>query len=264
MRTNSGADIIVDGDVVLKVHRLGTDRDLLALRLRVAERLGRDENGPLLAPLGAEPEPRDGPEGRRWCSRWPLVDVVDMRDDGLPWAEAAGLLARLHLASQRVAFEHGADSRVRRALKRLPATAPPVIGQAAAALPARALRAGSPDRPRTLVHGDFHLGQLGRRAGGAWTLIDIDDLGVGDPAWDLARPAGFWAAGLIPDGHWHAFLDAYRRAFGPAVPAVGDPWEVLEPLARAAVVAAAASGCHRDPDETQAELVAACGRMATI
>jgi predicted trehalose synthase len=44
----------------------------------------------------------------------------------------------------------------------------------------------------TLVHGDWHLGQLGRR-GEHWVLIDVDDLGVGDPAWDLARPAGFWA-----------------------------------------------------------------------
>ena len=49
-------------------------------------------------------------------------------------------------------------------------------------------------------------------------LIDVDDLGVGDPAWDLARPAGFWAAGLIPDDDWATFLDAYRDAGGPALP----------------------------------------------
>ena len=50
-------------------------------------------------------------------------------------------------------------------------------------------RAGSPDRPATLVHGDWHLGQLGRRSATTpWMLIDVDDLGVGDPAWDLARP----------------------------------------------------------------------------
>jgi hypothetical protein len=45
------------------------------------------------------------------------------------------------------------------------------------------------------------LGQLGWRLG-ALVLIDVDDLGVGDPAADLARPAGFWAAGLLPDGDW--------------------------------------------------------------
>jgi aminoglycoside phosphotransferase (APT) family kinase protein len=103
-----------------------------------------------------------------------------------------------------------------------------------------------------LVHGDFHLGQLGRRDGSD-ALIDVDDLGVGDPAADLGRPAGFWAAGLIPDADWFAFLDGYSEADGPAVP-VGDPWPVLEPFARAAVIAAAAN----QPDEL---LVAACARM---
>jgi aminoglycoside phosphotransferase (APT) family kinase protein len=102
------------------------------------------------------------------------------------------------------------------------------------------------------VHGDWHLGQIGRQCG-PWLLIDVDDLGVGDPAWDLARPAGFWAAGLIPDDDWNTFLEAYRGADGPAVPA-GDPWPVLDPFARAAVIQAAA----HNPDD---ELVAACERM---
>jgi aminoglycoside phosphotransferase (APT) family kinase protein len=105
----------------------------------------------------------------------------------------------------------------------------------------------------TLVHGDFHLGQLGRRAG-PWVLLDVDDLGAGDPAWDLARPAGFWAAGLIPDDDWAAFVDSYRDACGAALPA-GDPWPVLDPFARAAVVQAAA---HQPDDEL---LHAACARM---
>ena len=92
-------------------------------------------------------------------------------------------------------------------------------------------------------------------------LIDVDDLGIGDPAWDLARPAGFWAAGLIPDYDWRSFLDAYRTAGGPAVPRSGDPWPTLEPMARAAVIQAAAVGVHREIDETQRELLAACARM---
>lgn len=131
----------------------------------------------------------------------------------------------------------------------------PVVRRAAASLPTQAWRPGSADRPSTLVHGDWHLGQLGRRsATEPWLLIDVDDAGVGDPAWDLARPAGFWAAGLIPDEDWTLFLDAYRDAGGPAVPS-GDPWPVLEPFARAAVVQAAAN--HPD-DEL---LTAACARM---
>jgi aminoglycoside phosphotransferase (APT) family kinase protein len=136
------------------------------------------------------------------------------------------------------------------------------IRRAAAELPAEVWRAGSPDRPTTLVHGDWHLGQLGRRSATApWTLIDVDDLGLGDPAWDLARPAGFWAAGLIPDNDWSTFVQAYRDGGGPALPD-GDPWPVLESFARAAVVHAAAAGlAHGDADETQTALLDACVRM---
>jgi len=142
----------------------------------------------------------------------------------VPWAEAARLLARLQGPNADL---------IRRAAAGL---AGPISG-----------------RPFTLVHGDFHLGQLGRHAG-TLVLIDVDDLGVGDPAADLARPGGFWAAGLLPDETWHAFLDGYRSGGGPGLPP-GDPWPVLEPFARAAVVAAAAN--HPD-DEL---LVAACERM---
>jgi aminoglycoside phosphotransferase (APT) family kinase protein len=252
VRTSSGADIVVDGDVVIKVHRAGTDPDALAVRLRMAAHLGC-----LLAPLDPEPQPvEDG----RWSTRWPRVDTVPAQPDALPWTEAARLLAQLHLVPDRMAIPHGAAARTQRAVRGLPADAV-VVGRAAAALPERARNPGTAGRPRTLVHGDFHLGQLGRPPGGGWRLIDVDDLGAGDPAWDLARPAGFWAAGLIPDDDWQAFLDGYRAAGGPAVPASGDPWPVLEPLARAAVVLAAAAGAHRPPDETQEELIAACARM---
>jgi aminoglycoside phosphotransferase (APT) family kinase protein len=146
---------------------------------------------------------------------------------------------------------HGWPHRLRRTVR---STDDDTIRRAAAELPAQVWRAGSPDRPTTVVHGDWHLGQLGRRSSTApWLLIDLDDLGVGDPVCDLARPAGFWAAGLIPDDDWATFLDAYRDADGSAVPA-GDPWPVLEPFARAAVVQAAA----HHPDD---ELLAACERM---
>jgi aminoglycoside phosphotransferase (APT) family kinase protein len=244
VQTRSGAEIVVDGDVVYKLHRPGTDPRNLAIRLRIA---GECES--LLAPLDTVPDL----VGTRWRTRWPRVETVAPQPEYLPWADAGRLLARLHAEPMRRRVPpHGWPQRLRRMLR---STNDDTVRHAAAGLPDAVWRAGSPDRPTTLVHGDWHLGQLGRRSETAmWTLIDVDDLGAGDPAWDLARPAGFWAAGLIPDDDWAGFLAAYRDASGPAVP-LGDPWPVLEPFARAAVVQAAAN--HPD-DEL---LRAACARM---
>lgn len=241
MLTPSGAEVVITGDVVTKLHRPGTDPQALRQRLRVAARC--DE---LLTPLDVEPQP----VGDRWLTRWPRVEVVEPDSALLPWATAGALLARLHRgAVGDFAVPPGGPDRLARALARLgDGDLADVIRSAAERLPRE--RA---DGVNTLVHGDFHLGQLGRHAG-RWVLIDVDDLGAGDPGWDLGRPAGFWAAGLIPDDDWHRFLDGYRAAGGPALPA-GDPWPVLDPFARAAVVTAAAN--HPDDDA----LLAACERM---
>ena len=259
MRTSSGADIAVDGDVVVKTHRVGTDPVELAARLRIAALLGRAGGGPLLAPLGTVPQP--APD-QRWTSSWPRLSAVARTLGDLPWPQAGALLAALHRCTPPPAPAHRGVARLRAALQRLPAGAPAVIGAAAAALPERAWQVSPPGRPVTLVHGDFHLGQLVRRPGEPWQLIDVDDLGIGDPVWDLARPAGLWAAGLIPHEDWAAFLEGYRAAGGPAVPRVGDPWITLDPVARAAVVHAAAVGARYPEDESQTELLAACARMA--
>lgn len=242
----------MDGDVVHKLHRVGTDPRLLAQRLRIAR-----DSEVLLSPLSEVPVA----VGTRWLTRWPMVETVVPEPECAPWGDAAALLAALHCESWTGrATVHGWPRRLRRAVDGLRGRAEPVR-RAAAALPDVVWRAGSPGRPVTLVHGDWHLGQLGRRDPTApWQLIDIDDVGIGDPVWDLARPAGFWAAGLIPDEDWAAFLDTYRRR-GPALPA-GDPWPVLEPFARAAVVHAAASGLvHGDTDDAQQALMEACARM---
>ncbi len=249
MQNRSGAEIVVDGDVVYKLHRPGTDPRALAVRLRVAS-----ETESLLTPMSVVPE-RIGA-----CCRttWPRVEVVAPQPESLPWAEAGELLARLHHEPVTLRVPpHGWPQRLRGMLR---STRDDTIRRAAAGLPDAVWRAGSPERPATLVHGDWHLGQLGRLSE-SWVLIDVDDLGRGDPAWDLARPAGFWAAGLIPDADWETFLRSYRDAGGPALP-TGDPWSALEPFARAAVVRAAARGIeHGDTGETQDALVAACARM---
>jgi aminoglycoside phosphotransferase (APT) family kinase protein len=244
MQTRSGAEIVVDGDVVYKLHRPGTDPRALAIRLRIAT-----QSDFLLTPLSTAP----APVGVHWQTRWPRVETVVPQPECVPWAEAGRLLAQLHSEATTMRVPpHGWPQRLRRMLR---ATDDATVRRAAAELPPEVWRAGSPDRPTTLVHGDWHLGQLGRRTATApWVLIDVDDVGAGDPAWDLGRPAGYWAAGLIPDDDWSTFVESYRDANGPALPD-GNPWPVLEPFARAAVVQAAA---HQTDDEL---LRAACERM---
>ncbi|GAA3023506.1 hypothetical protein GCM10010448_01580 [Streptomyces glomeratus] len=125
---------------------------------------------------------------------------------------------------------------------------------------------------RTLCHGDLHLGQLVRRPSdtGRWLLIDVDDLGVGDPAWDLARPAAWYACGLLPPDEWSRFLAAYREEGGPAVPSTGDPWPALDVPARALTVQTAAlaiaksTAGARPLDEVEQAVVDACARMGRI
>ncbi|PJE94998.1 aminoglycoside phosphotransferase [Streptomyces carminius] len=291
------ATVVRSGAVVAKAHDSGGDPAPLAARLRVAAHpLLR---GVLLAPLPLPrpvPPPRAGtgrgsgrepggpllgtlPGGRR-ISLWPYGTPVDPGAPGAaPWEAAGALLARLH--SVPLAGLPGplppmrGPARVVRALELLrrevPRTAAArTVAAAGETLPAWALGAAPPPRDDALCHGDLHLGQLVRypAPGGPWHLIDVDDLGPGDPAWDLARPAAWFAAGLLPPADFGRFLTAYRTAGGPAVPGDGpDPWPWLDIPARALTVQTAARSLaraaaeERAPDETDRALVEACSRI---
>ncbi|WP_235489598.1 hypothetical protein [Frankia sp. AvcI1] len=99
-----------------------------------------------------------------------------------------------------------------------------------------------------MIHGDWHFGQLVALPAAGWRIIDVDDLGLGDPAWDLARPAAWFATGLLPVEIWARFLDAYAACGGPAVTNRDDPWAALDLPARALTVeyAATAVAAHLD------------------
>ncbi len=208
---------------------------------------------------------------------WPYGTPVDPENpDTAPWEAAATLLARLHRTPAPHALSPmRGPAKAAHAVARLRALAPhpavsPVL-RAWTALPAWA-RAETPmPDTTTLCHGDFHLGQLVRHPApdGPWRLIDVDDLGTGTPAWDLARPASWYACGLLTPDEWTRFLSAYRAAGGPAVPAEGDPWPALDVPARALTVQTAAraitkaAAADRPLDEVEQSLVDACDRMSS-
>lgn len=261
LSTRSGGVVIRLGDVVAKAHPAGTDPIALTARLRVAA--APELAGVLLAPAAPA-----SPVAGRWVTLWPAGQPVAHDPDRAPWTAAAGLLAALHtppLPPHAGLPAAGGPARVAHAVARAVA----VGGPAAAAVRAAyaAVPSAVPGAPG-LVHGDWHLGQLVRRDAG-WRLVDVDDLGLGDPAWDLARPAALFAAGVLDPDAWHRFLAAYRGAGGPAVPPRGDPWPVLDGPARALAVQLAATGIHtaarerRALDDFEVALVDTCRRMVT-
>lgn len=252
------SQVYICAGVIVKIHGAATDADRLGRRLHAIGAADMDRLW--IQPLRWVPIPAPGD---RLATVWPRVTVLATIDRP-PWADIGRLLARLH--QMPIVGEPprlGGHSRLSRAVLHLRELG--AQWSWLADLGAELSEQLATPRLSTLAHGDFHLGQLGhtplRRS---WKLLDVDDFGVGDPAWDLARPAGFWAAGLLEGEAWQTFLAAYQEAGGPAVPASGDPWPALDLPARAAVVIAAVQAL-RTPDSelTAAPLLAACRRMQT-
>jgi len=243
--------VVRAGDLVVKRHLAPVPRATLRLAGSLRE--------VFLPPLAASVL------GGRPVSLWPLgVPVREPDLDGPgPWAAAGALLARLHREPVPPGpFPAcGAPARVERALVRLGSS--PFSRSVRAKIIGDALRtARIPDtaRPVTLVHGDVHLGQL-VRYGASHRLIDVDDVGIGDPAWDLARLAAWYLAGVIPPRAWTVFLTSYSAAGGPAVPVAADPWPVLDGFARTLTVQTAALAVVNGDLDTAETFVAACRRM---
>lgn len=270
----SDGTVVRHGDAVAKAH--APDTEPAAHRARLAVAAHPRLAGVLLPPLPAHARELRG----RPVSAWPYGSPVDPGDpDAAPWEEAAALLARLHSvppAELPAVPPMRGPAKAARAVARMRAVGPhPAAAPVLAAwtrLPAWA-RDEAPWPGRGAVcHGDLHLGQLVRHpaATGPWLLIDVDDLGLGDPAWDLARPAAWYAAGLLAPDVWERFLGAYRAAGGPAVPADGDPWARLDVPARALTIQTAALAIakstaeERELDEVEVSVVEACTRIATL
>lgn len=297
------------GPVVAKAHATGTDTAALSARLGMAagpglagvllaplpvrpaeDRAGPGATSPYLTELHGRP-----------VTLWPYGEPVDPGDpDEAPWEATAVLLARLHRTGIGTGRSvPGEPPGTPGGEPPGPPAVPAMRGPAKAALAVARMRAARPGEQTTapvlaawrglppwardeapapalraplLCHGDLHLGQLVRHPAphGPWLLIDVDDAGPGDPAWDLARPAAWYAAGLLPPEVWFRFLAAYRAAGGPAVRADGDPWPELDVAARALTVQTAALALaksaaeHRAPDEVEQVMIDACARIAAL
>ncbi|MEU7024729.1 phosphotransferase [Streptomyces sp. NPDC046203] len=227
------------------------------------------------------PRARTAVLGDRPLTLWPYGIPVDPdAPEAAPWEAAARLLALLHrtpappgLPAMRAPLKAAlAVDRMRRAAPGHPATA--TVLRAWRTLPEE-YPASAADR---LCHGDFHLGQLVRAP--HWRLIDVDDLGLGDPAWDLARPAAWFAAGLLAPEVWARFLGAYEAAGGPATgwpgsggsdgESGGDPWARLDIPARALTVQTAALALAKSTaegrplDEVENVMIDTCARIVAL
>lgn len=264
------------GAIVAKAHAGDTEPGALGVRLAIAAhpRL----RGILLPPCAPVPSRA---ENGRLVSVWPYGRTVDPADPAAaPWEAAAVLLARLHAVPPAelpgpLPVMRG-PAKAARAMSRLRAApdcaAARTVRAAWRRLPAWVRDEAPYEGRRALCHGDWHLGQLVRHPApeGAWQLIDVDDLGTGEPAWDLARPAMWFAAGLLAPEVWARFLGGYQEAGGSAVPANGDPWAHLDVPARTLAVQSAATAVARAAreeralDEAESELLATCARIAQL
>ncbi|MDL4816092.1 phosphotransferase family protein [Actinomadura opuntiae] len=253
------------GDVVVKAHQPGREYGEPFLdRIKVAASLP----DLLLGPLGP-PSNVDG----RTVTLSLYGDPVDPHKE-LPWEDAARLLAALHSTPMPAdAPSWGRPTRVATQVARLgDGPAEDVVRRAFATLPDWIRGEGTgnarPERAECLIHGDWHLGQMVRARDGRWRLIDIEDLGKGDPAWDLARPAALYLSGVLHPGEWTRFLDAYVAAGGPAVPDGDAPWTTLDIPARSLAIQIAATCVisaregDRPLDGPEQAMVDACGRIS--
>lgn len=269
LRSRSDALLFTDDRLVLKVHRPGTSPVELTQRLAAAA-----ASEELLSPIELQPISLPRPivqllQSGSLGSLWPRVETLSPETPAveLPWGEGGLLLSRLHTrAAPQVPA--GGIGRALRALAWLECSrgesAEPVLA-AAATLPAPELTfAGG-----TLIHGDYHFGQLGRPAGVAqWRLLDVDEVGTGAPLSDLGRIAALFAVGAIGPAQWQDFVAGYRAGPSGLLGAAGPIWHLVDPHARWAVVIAAAGLLRRPPDEANAgqlltEFLKACHRIAS-
>lgn len=222
---------VVDDFVVTKHPGSMRTRDLAA-RLKAAS---TDPIRALFAPpLTAVPI--TAPDGRL-LSLEPVTDSA-AEISPIPWREAGSLVARLQampLPARNPLPEHGGRAAVQASLARADALHPGGSTDILRELGRTLLRTWPTASRPVLVHGAVHLGTIGRLPGTpTWLFTQPETLGFGPATWDLGRPAGMWAAGLLDQDSWQSFVAGYAEA-GGGMPAEGETWDELDHPARCAV-----------------------------
>jgi len=249
---------VVD-DVVLTRHPDGTSRSDLTARLTAAstDPVRAVFAAPLLGVAAAAP---DG----HLLSLTPRTDPLPPEMPP-PWREAGSLLARLHrMVAPATLPTHAGKERLAESVAEAATLKPGGSTDILRELGMTLLDTWPDLTWRAVVHGDWGLGKLARLPG-TTTLVLTEpwSLGLGDPAWDLGRPAGLWAAGLLDEHSWSEFVAGYSEGEG-AFPGVKIPWESLEHPARGAVFRAAVRELKRsgdEPSEVALTLVKACVKI---
>lgn len=166
-----------------------------------------------------------------WASRaWGSGDLASHPSERHA-AAAGAALARVHAHPSHAPVQETTDDRAARAVDAV-RTVLPALGDRAHALSLRRPRTGH----RTLVHGDFSADQVLVDAREDVRLIDLDRMGTGDPARDLATFAveehvrtgalslttALFAAyrssgGIVTEGEWRSWMPlcALERAIEP-------------------------------------------------
>lgn len=172
-------------------------------------------------------------EARRLCgdhtwaaAAWGSGDLASHPSEAHA-AAAGAALARVHAHSSSAPVEDTADGRAAAAVRAV-RTVLPALADRAHALSLRRPMAGSP----ALVHGDFSADQVLVDGRDEVRLIDLDRMGTGDPAQDLAS---FAVEELLRTGGsalTEALLGAYRTNGGTVSEGEWRSWMPLCALER--------------------------------
>ena len=217
---NLNVRIDAEPPVVLRVHRPWVRRGRVAGLRRLRERLQRTQV------RVARPMTISGGELLRVSDRWAeieeLVDHVEPRVDEDSYLRLFEELGRLHTALDAVwepgppepSDDHRTFGQLRYSIgftrRRLGPRSEPVVHRMRHLTGELAKLRAEVDLPRTPIHGDYKLANVGAMADGSWVTFDLDFARVRERLYDVAASLHHVAPGgdlLEPQ----RLLDAYER-----------------------------------------------------